>query len=360
MFFGVGAGLVMIILFPSALHIMLILVGLMISKKRAKFRDIESVTIVIPTRDEEVLIQEKLQNIKKIFETANVENVLFYDCSVDGTVDIIRKFIIDEGFDNVWKVIENCEVGKSNSVSRAIREINSEIMILTDADAVFSESSFSNLLRALSRTDVMAACGVDRGDKSLYRIVSNLIRIAESNFGASVVFEGSICGFKLNYLNPESIDVTRNADDSQLAVSVQRNGGRAIYVGDCSFMDLKGVINSRERQVRRSQGLVRHLYRETINPENSSIIRIVSLLNLHLFMIMPLGLGVAFLVTIGHMTGMMNEPFFQIIDSRVAFFSLLFLNFLLARRAYFVYLGVIMLFRGSNLAVWKPLRESAD
>ena len=62
-------------------------------------------------------------------------------------------------------------------------------MILTDADSIVDENAFQDLLRTLGRADVTAACGIDGGDMSIYRRISNWIRVSESNIGASVVFE---------------------------------------------------------------------------------------------------------------------------------------------------------------------------
>ena len=124
MSFGVAAIIILAALLPNALHFILILLGTASGYRKRKFvfSEIESVTVVIPTRDEEVLIRKKLENIKEISAVVNSVSVTIYDCSEDKTAEIAIQFIKEEGFTNNWKVIENCEIGKSNSVRRAIEK----------------------------------------------------------------------------------------------------------------------------------------------------------------------------------------------------------------------------------------------
>jgi cellulose synthase/poly-beta-1,6-N-acetylglucosamine synthase-like glycosyltransferase len=347
---------------PNALHFILILSGAASGyrKKKYVFSEIEKVTVVIPTRDEEVLIRKKLENIKDISPVVDSISVVIYDCSEDKTAEIAVQFIEEEGLNDNWKVIENCEIGKSNSVRRAIGEVGSGVMILTDADSYVEEDSFRNLLKTLSRVDVTAVCGIDSGDFSVYRRVSNWIRISESNVGATVVFEGSLCGFKMSHLTLDSIDVGRNADDSQLAVSSQRNGGKSLYVKECTFRDMDEVVDTRERQVRRAQGLVRHLMKEMMDSNNSVFIRLVASFNLHLYTVMPIALLLTFITMFGVVYGFIDGPFFQGLGSKYLMALTGFLFLIVANGAISVYSAILKMIVGTDLSIWKPMRESPN
>ena len=177
MSFGVAAIIILAALLPTMLHFILILLGAASGyrKREFVFSEIGSITVVIPTRDEEILIRRKLENVQKISASLDSFSVVIYDCSEDKTAEIATQFIEEEGFSDNWKVIENCEIGKSNSVRRAIEEVSSEVMILTDADSIVGGNAFRDLLRTLGRADATAACGIDGGDMSIYRRISNWI-----------------------------------------------------------------------------------------------------------------------------------------------------------------------------------------
>ena len=362
MSFGVAAIIILAALLPTALHFILILLGAASGyrKREFVFSEIGSITVVIPTRDEEILIRRKLENVKKISASLDSFSVVIYDCSEDKTAEIATQFIEEEGFTDNWKVIENCEIGKSNSVRRAIEEVSSEVMILTDADSIVDRNAFQDLLRTLGRADVTAACGIDGGDMSIYRRISNWIRVSESNIGASVVFEGSLCGFKMSHLNLDSIDVRRNADDSQLAVSSQRNGGKSVFVKECTFKDMEEVVNSRERKVRRAQGLVRHLMKEMMNSNNSILIRLVAGFNLHMYTIMPMALLLAFVTTAGVASGLFGGTHFQGLDSKYLMIVSGSLFLIVANGALSVYSAILKMITGRDLSIWRPMRESSD
>ena len=362
MSFGVAAIIILAALLPNALHFILILLGTASGYRKRKFvfSEIESFTVVIPTRDEEVLIRKKLENIKEISAVMESVSVTIYDCSEDKTAEIAIQFIKEEGLTDNWKVIENCEIGKSNSVRRAIEEVDSEVMILTDADSIVDEHSFRDLLKTLSRVDVTAVCGIDSGDMSIYRRISNWIRMSESNVGATVVFEGSLCGFKMSHLNLDSIDVRRNADDSQLAVSSQRNGGKSLFVKECTFTDMEEVVNSRERKIRRAQGLVRHLMKEMMDSDNSILIRLIAGFNLHLYTIMPIALLLAFITTSGVVYGFFDGPYFQGLNSKYLMVLAGSLFLIVANGALSVYSAILKMIVGKDLSIWRPMRESSD
>ena len=362
MSFGVVAIIILAALLPTALHFILILLGAASGyrKRELVFSEIESITVVIPTRDEEVLIHRKLENLKKISASLDSFSVVIYDCSEDKTAEIAAQFIEEKRLTDNWKVVENCEIGKSNSVRRAIQEVTSEVMILTDADSIVDGNAFRDLLRALSRVDVTAACGIDGGDMSIYRWISNWIRVSESNIGASVVFEGSLCGFKMSHLNLDSIDVRRNADDSQLAVSSQRNGGKSVFVKECTFKDMEEVVNSRERRVRRAQGLVRHLMKEMMDSNNSNLIRLVAGFNLHMYTIMPMALLLTFFTTAGVVSGLFSGTHFQGLNSKSLVFLSGSLFLIVANGALSVYSAILKMITGRDLSIWRPMRVSSD
>ena len=362
MLFGVVLLFIAITLLPTAVHLTIICIGTIIRFDRGivDFPNLVTITVVIPTRDEEVVIQSKLENVEMVFAHLNHVSVVIYDCSEDETPHIVQKFIDQRKLSKNWKIVTGCQVGKSNTVLRAIREVKSDLMIMTDADSVIGTEDVNELLRELSREGVSAVCGRNAGDHSLYRRISNWIRFSESNIGATVVFEGSICGFKMCELNEDSIDVNRNADDSQLAVSAQKKGKKAVFLRSCNFNDLDEVVDSRERKIRRAQGLIRHLGKEVKDSENSFLIRLFSGLNLHFYVIMPVSLFSIFFLSTSLSTGLFDIPFLEALNLPVLNIIAGVLLISVASGASCVYSAIFRMMTGRNLSVWQPMRESID
>lgn len=77
------------------------------------------------------------------------------------------------------------------------------------------------------------------------------------------IFEGSICAFRLISINGELIDPEINADDSQMALIVRRNGFRAIFDQNISFTEIGNWNRTQNlsRRIRRAQGLSRTFWK---------------------------------------------------------------------------------------------------
>ena len=301
MSFGVIIFLLSLLLIPNMIHATLILIGYIRGKRGLGTFALEelSVTVILPTRNEELIIKQKLDNMEQMISGIEDCAVRVYDCSEDSTGSIVEEFIDRKKMDTNWSLVKNCLKGKSNTVYRAIDEVDSDVIVFTDADALIERDSFLALLDGISDKMVGAACGVNKGDRSIYRIISNFIRTSESNLGASVIFEGSICAFKMSELSLDSINVNRNADDSQLAISAQKNGKSAIFISECGFHDMAEVVNSTIRKERRAQGLVRHLNSCIFDSENSILIRLLAAFNLHLLTFIPILCLTTFLIAFG-------------------------------------------------------------
>ena len=362
MSFGVIILFLSLLLIPNIMHTTLILVGYIKGRGDLGTFALEglSVTVILPTRNEDLIIEQKLDDIEQMISGIENCNVRIYDCSEDKTSSIIEDFIDRKKMGANWSLAKNCLKGKSNTVHRAINEVDSDIIVFTDADALIEKDSFQALLDGISGEMVGAACGVNKGDRSIYRIISNFIRASESNLGASVIFEGSICAFKMSELSLDSIDVNRNADDSQLAISAQKNGKSAIFIRECKFHDMAEVVNSSIRKERRAQGLVRHLNSSIFDSRNSLLIRLLAAFNLHLLTIVPILCLAIFSIALGIHSSFIDDDIFSN-DLLIAIMLLSGSGITItARGGITVYSSILKIILGRDLSSWNPQRRSLD
>lgn len=362
MSFGVIIFLLSLLLIPNMIHATLILIGYVRGRRDLGTFALEelSVTVILPTRNEELIIKQKLDNMEQMISGIEDCAVRVYDCSEDSTGSIVEEFMDRKKMDTNWSLVKNCLKGKSNTVYRAIDEVDSDVIVFTDADALIERDSFLALLDGISDKMVGAACGVNKGDRSIYRIISNFIRTSESNLGASVIFEGSICAFKMSELSLDSINVNRNADDSQLAISAQKNGKSAIFISECGFHDMAEVVNSSIRKERRAQGLVRHLNSCIFDSENSILIRLLAAFNLHLLTFIPILCLTTFLIAFGIHSSFID---YDILSNNLLITTMFLSGFgiiITARGGITVYSSILKIIFGRDLSKWNPQRKSLD
>ena len=136
--------------------------------------------------------------------------------------------------------------------------------MMFDADASVNIDSINHLIRWMKDPSCGAVCGAQMLDNNnySYRKRFNSIRKAESFYDSATVFEGSLCAVKLEALKGRKLFDSINADDTQFALIVKRNGYRAIFESRAIFVDQEPVNfrYSLKRNIRRSQGLVRVLW----------------------------------------------------------------------------------------------------
>lgn len=225
------------------------------------------ITILLPVRNESSIIIKKLEEIISYDYPIEKITLLVVDsCSSDDTGRIASDFLKKERKPLKWEIISVKEPGKSKAINHVLPLIATEIFVMLDADAILKPDSVRRIVDWFHDECIGAVCGTQSIDDSLepnYRKSFNKIRIGQSAINSTPIFEGSICAFRSSAIKGELIDPEINADDSQLALIVRRNGFRAIFDQDISFTEI-GNWNWRQnlsRRIRRAQGLSRTFWR---------------------------------------------------------------------------------------------------
>ena len=221
-------------------------------------------TVVLPVRNESTVIRDKLDEIMGMEYSMSRVSILVVDsASKDRTGSIARQHLEKKAGESPWK-IENVErLGKSVAVNVALDIIETEFFVMMDADAILRPSSLRLLSRWFQDPRIGAVCGQldshhgSRGHP--YRSRFNVLRVGESAIDSTPIFEGSICAFRMSAIGHSRINSGNNADDSQLAMLVRRNGFRAIMDPEIKFFEpnSENSVKRRSRRVRRAQGLSR-------------------------------------------------------------------------------------------------------
>tara|TARA_E500000331_G_scaffold356984_1_gene417053 strand:+ start:4052 stop:5158 length:1107 start_codon:yes stop_codon:yes gene_type:complete len=112
----------------------------------SKAEDMPVVSILIAAYNEQDVIKEKvLSIINTAFPKTKIEILIGSDCSTDRTNKIIKDLSTEYRFIRTFIFDERS--GKSAVVNKLVKEAKNEILIITDANIIFSKNTISAIVR---------------------------------------------------------------------------------------------------------------------------------------------------------------------------------------------------------------------
>jgi poly-beta-1,6-N-acetyl-D-glucosamine synthase len=191
-----------------------------------------SVTIIIPTFNEEEVIREKLENTLQLdYPRDRLQILVCDDASNDHTAEIVRSFAV-EGVELSEAAARS---GKVGGLNRALDLAAGEIFIIADADILPSPDAVRELVANFGDETVgcvvaqtkMASAGGGTGESSgLYWRYEARIRQSESDIHSTVAATGHFMALRRKLLQPIPMNII--LDDFYLAMMTIRQGYRVI------------------------------------------------------------------------------------------------------------------------------------
>jgi hypothetical protein len=262
--------------------------------KKYKFLIYPEITIVLPVKDESLLISRKLNEIMNMDYPLSSLNILILDSSSDKkTSDLAYNFFKNHKNKISFQIIKINISGKSYAVNRALELVNTKFFIMLDVEPSISKNSFKLLMNWFMDPKIGAVCGnlatISQTSNSHYRKRFNIIRTGESYLDSTPIFEGSLCAFRMASIGDRKIINYINADDSQLAIIVRNNGFKAIMDPNLKFVEIdnNSFLSNIIRQTRRAQGLIRTLLHYVKLEINNPNYRKIYFNNLYFYVIYP-------------------------------------------------------------------------
>lgn len=246
----------------------------------------KSVTVLIPCRDEALLIRRKTRNSLRLRfpEPSQSEVLVVDDGSTDESVAILEREVADRGGAlPVLRWLPNrYEPGKAGTIRTGLEAARGDIVLLTDADVLIEREA---LLRSLSYFEDIATgvvCGeqvyCDRllshqaeapGDagsqtggalmdplerrEGIYDRVMRSLRKLESRLDSTLAVHGQMMLFRrsLGLLPRTGIA----ADDVDLSLQARRKGFRIRYADGARFWEERAQTLSAEMQQKKRRGM---------------------------------------------------------------------------------------------------------
>ncbi|HEY9525510.1 MAG TPA: glycosyltransferase family 2 protein [Anaerolineales bacterium] len=191
-----------------------------------------SVTIVIPTFNEEVVIREKLENTLQLdYPRDHLQILVCDDASNDNTAEIVRAYAT-EGVELSEAASRS---GKVGGLNRALDLATGEIFIIADADILPSPDAVRELVAnfgdetvgcVVAQTKMTSAGGGTGESSGLYWRYEARIRQSESDIHSTVAATGHFMALRRKLLRPIPMNII--LDDFYLAMMTIRQGYRVI------------------------------------------------------------------------------------------------------------------------------------
>ena len=228
-----------------------------------------SVAVLVSAHNEEAVIEKKLLNLLITdYPKDLLEIVIMSDASTDNTISIVKKFIEDNKSDDKFKITlyEASEhKGKTNAQNEAVKKIDAEVIVMTDANSMFEKSAVKELVSCLCDSEVKYVTGtlayansqkaVTAANENTYWNMDLKIRKSESDIMTITAGNGAIYACrKADYYDFKPI----LCHDSAMPIKYALDGYRAVYNEKAVAYENAGETNEDEfkRKVRMNRGIL--------------------------------------------------------------------------------------------------------
>jgi cellulose synthase/poly-beta-1,6-N-acetylglucosamine synthase-like glycosyltransferase len=232
--------------------------------RRVRQADIEpTVTIVVAAHDEEAVIVRRLENLLALdYPAAKLEILVASDGSTDGSDELVET--VAAGTKRVH-LLRCPRAGKVAAQNRAVREITSEIVAFSDANARWEPEALRTLVRNFADPDVAYVCGRLRLEPSggtnregIYWRYELWVRRSESALGSITAGNGGIYAVRRSdYIENDP----RIGHDLGLPYQLTQRGRRAVYEVDAVAWERpsKDLEDEYQRKVRMQSQCWQHV-----------------------------------------------------------------------------------------------------
>jgi len=228
--------------------------------------DYPEITILIPSYNEEKVIEKRIQNILNYDYPQEKMRVIFIDDSNDATPDIIKKYV--EKFSELLRMNER--MGYSKAVHAGLKLVETDIVVLNEAGSFPLPLTLKNQISKFQNPEIGAVTGhsiiLNTDERvgqveSLYLQLLNYLRKAESNMDTTIIIKGEATAYRTSLVKDiDAVEDTGSLDTS-MAFTVRKNGQKTIYSPDVIFEEYapSDETGFRKQKMIRAANIMRNL-----------------------------------------------------------------------------------------------------
>ena len=234
-----------LVAFEIALFLSYTLIMYIFSKKKVELPEIDylpTITLIIPMYNEEKIIKEKIENTSQLdYPEDRLKIILLDDHSTDNSKDISSRTIQEKTL-NARVIESKGGKGKARALNWLFPSLESEITVISDADALLKEDSLLQISKTFANPNIGGVTGkiviisdknrLSKSQEDSYRFYFDIWRLGESRIQSVSVCNGPLMSFRTDLLKKIKIDPDAYADDSDMLFKIIRLGYRVIYNPD--------------------------------------------------------------------------------------------------------------------------------
>lgn len=243
------------ILYP----VFLALIGKFFNRSEQQKSDdyIPIVTLVIAAYNEEDVIEEKIINSMSLnYPSDRLEIIVLSDASTDKTDDIVRSYS-----ENRVKLLRvEGRNGKTFCQNAAAAQASGEIIVFSDANAMYNTDSILNLVKNFRNTEVGVVIGKrtyasiegNSNQEGLYEKLEVLIKKGETILGGTIGANGAIYALRKDLYIPLAKDrISDIIEPLNIAITHKK-----IIVQEDNAISVERHVNSFSKEFRRKRRIV--------------------------------------------------------------------------------------------------------
>lgn len=220
--------------------------------------ELPTVTIVTPVYNEFNNVQRKLESLRQQRYPAEKLHLIFIS---DGSTDGTESFLSNQG--DVTLICNPQRMGKPRSLNTAMQQVETDIVVFTDARQPLNDNAVEQLVQRLQNPDIGAVSGelLFRDPHSntgqnvgLYWRYEKWLRAAESQYYSTAGATGALYAIRKNDYQPLPDDTL--LDDFEIPIQILRKGKRTVFEPNAQAYDdvQEEVSRERTRKIRTLTG----------------------------------------------------------------------------------------------------------
>lgn len=225
-----------------------------------------TVTYMIVAHNEEKVIKNKLLNaISLEYPSDRLEILITSDNSTDNTNVIVEQFIREHPSYNIRLYVTKEHKGKTNAQNEAQKTVQSEILVMTDANSILKTDAIVRLVESFSDEKIAYVCGrlsyvnesssLTANSESTYWNLDLKMRDIESRIYCITAGNGAIYACR-NELYYDFLPI--ECHDSSMPIHYIKNGKVSLFNKEAIAFEKAGEDNRDEfkRKVRMNRNLI--------------------------------------------------------------------------------------------------------
>lgn len=339
-----------------------------------------SMSLIIAAFNEEHSIAKKLENLYGLDYPADALEIIV---ASDGSNDRTNAIVKDYARHGV-RLLDLPRKGKLTAVDEAVAKAQNEILVFSDANALFDSQALRKIARNFADSQVGGVCGnqiyvssenrdsVAQGEQAYWSYDKWLKRL-ETLTGSIVSADGSVYAIRRDlYQTPESFSVT---DDFAISTAVIAQGYRLVFESDAIAYEeptasAKREFNRKVRVINRGlRGIM--LRKKLLNPMRYGFYALILFSHKLLRRLVPFFLLIMLITSI--ILSPHNAFYFGMSLAQAGFYGLAAASFALRntrlgqRKIFYLPLfyclanvaaltAILKLFAGTRIELWQPQR----